>query len=334
MPEIRQSNALVEALLKRFEGEYPILVRLTGSHGEGLANSHSDIDMLVMCERADDASAGSDGATHTQVLAGQRVDVTRISASLLRSHLERRFPVFPAASLEDIDLCHRYLRGRVLSGHEAASALARDFPLPHLQAAAARRFMFQANECATDLEAHVESRDWAEAALCLRRLVRLLAELLLATEGDTYARPKWLYKRLQAHPALQPLAAAALAIELTYPLDVPAALRDHFERALRFARLLGARAWLAGEPAGEAPSDGRIVRPDAILLPGPQRELVVRRPGRRLLVNAATARRLCERAIAEAAVPAGAPPAGTAGDESPLLDTAGATLSWFHGDAR
>ncbi|WP_315724859.1 MULTISPECIES: nucleotidyltransferase domain-containing protein [unclassified Bradyrhizobium] len=237
---IDQIRRLLRAVQDRFEVSDTCGIALEGSLAEGLGNSSSDVDFLVIADEEFDFPV----IPTLLFIDGYRVEVRTRSASEMKRQLAK---VAEAARRgkrsirqldeEDLDRCQRFLSAIDVQNEAYLSSVRRFLPRSVLDGVIATWLSEQARDslhCAVAMDTlglPASAVSWAQSALTEA------AKSWLARKGDCYLAKKWLSEQLTRTAPGDELTNSILELETLARSGLEP--RDYLERVFEILRRLG-----------------------------------------------------------------------------------------------
>lgn len=182
-------------------------VLFEGSLAEGMGNSTSDVDFLVIVEDGDERLS----MPSVLFVLGRRVEFRFRSARQILARARRLERDAGAPAEADVDEWHRFSHGQVLRGETVMAGLREALPRDRFNAIAAAWQAGRAWELAQAGRLFAELDDPAAAERSFHRALTYAAKAWLAKRGSTYVEEKWLEHQLLAEGAAEPVVARTLS---------------------------------------------------------------------------------------------------------------------------
>src|SRR5258706_1112001 len=207
-------------------------VFLGGSIAEGLGNPRSDVDVYLIVDSVEPFKA--DEAKFKSLMLGDRIVAPMFFSSASVADVYRRAAAGGVLSAVEIDLLHRIRTGIPLAHEETFEALR--LRLPQKEFA---RFLVRSGEAMlsnifADVAGTLEAGDLPTCAFNSRALIDCAMDTYLSMHGETLAREKWRYRKIERTLGLQdPLARSYLGLVSCVRFDDADATYDYVDKCLQ-----------------------------------------------------------------------------------------------------
>lgn len=215
-------------------------VFLGGSIAEGFGNPRSDVDVYLIVDSVAPFKAGE--AKFKSLMLGDRIVAPMFFSAASVADVYRRVAAGGALSAAEIDLLHRIATGIPLAHEEAFEALRSRLPQMELA-----RYLVRSGEAMlanifADVAGTLEAGDLPTCAFNSRALIDCAMDTYLSMRGDTLAREKWRYRKIERTLGLQdPLARSYLGLASCVRLDDADATYDYVGKCLQLFQQIETR---------------------------------------------------------------------------------------------
>jgi hypothetical protein len=197
----------LQSLFENLEDPYTVFVG--GSIVEGYGNAESDIDAYVIYAREIPAQEITEfkfeGRTvGFDYVSDRRVDLESWSLSYINTIAEKirscSADLWKSAFIpteNEITFAHRILNGIPLVNTENFLELQARFESSQVSKLLAARYLAAYNDVAEDASGAITSRQYGPMLLLSRDAVRLALDAYIASMGETNAKAKWRFQKLE-----------------------------------------------------------------------------------------------------------------------------------------
>jgi predicted nucleotidyltransferase len=212
---------------------------LGGSIAEGLGNPRSDVDVYLIVDSVEPFKAE---AKFKSLMLGDRIVAPMFFSSASVADVYRRVAAGGVLAAVEIDLLHRIRTGIPLAHEAAFEALRSRLPQKELV-----RFLVRSGEVMlanifADVAGTLEAGDLPTCAFNSRALIDCAMDTYLSMRGDTLAREKWRYRKIERTLGLQdPLARSYLGLASCVRFDDADATYDYVGKCLQLFQQIETR---------------------------------------------------------------------------------------------
>lgn len=168
---------------------------LVGSYAEGLASRTSDIDLVLICKSPKSLGVSSSEFL-VQVVENIRLEILVVSEEDFTKKINSLDDT-KTLSRRELEYLHEFTSGIALLNSEFYCSKISDFNFNKFIRITRNSYMKLAASVFDDILGAKFSNDPVSAIQFSRYLIELGSDMLLASLGDTYAKPKWRLKRVK-----------------------------------------------------------------------------------------------------------------------------------------
>ncbi len=233
-------KALLELLPLEGEAGRVECIFLGGSIAEGLGNPRSDVDLYLIVDSVEPFKAGE--AKFKSLMLGDRIVAPMFFSSVSVADVYRRVAAGGVVSAVEIDLLHRIWTGIPLAHEQAFEALRSRLPQKEFARFLVRSGESMLSNIFADVAGTLEAGDLPTCAFNSRALIDCAMDTYLSMRGDTLAREKWRYRKIERTLGLRdPLAQSYLGLACSVRLDDADATYDYIGKCLQLFQQIEAR---------------------------------------------------------------------------------------------
>ena len=178
-----------------------VCIFLGGSIAEGLGNPRSDVDVYLIVESLAPFKAAEERFKSLQL--GDRIVAPAFFSTDAVMDAYRRAGAGGVLSTAEIDLLHRIGAGIALVNEQAYEHLRAQLPREALARLLVRSGEAMLANIFADVIGTLEANDLPTCAFNARSLIDCAMDAYLAMRGDTLAREKWRYRKIERTLGLQ-----------------------------------------------------------------------------------------------------------------------------------
>jgi hypothetical protein len=231
---------LLELLAVDGTGARVDCIFLGGSIAEGLGNPRSDVDVYVIVDSVAPVKAGE--AKFKTLMLGDRIVAPTFFSGAAVADACRRVSAGESISAAEVDLLHRIRTGIPLAREEAFEALRSRVPEKDFARLLVRSGETMLANIFTDVAGTLEAEDLPTCAFNSRALIDCAMDAYLAMRGDTLAREKWRYRKIERTLGLQdPLARSYLQLASCVRFEDADATYDYVGKCLELYQRIETR---------------------------------------------------------------------------------------------
>jgi hypothetical protein len=213
---------------------------LGGSIAEGLGNPRSDVDVYLIVDSV--APFKAEEAKFKSLMLGERIVAPTFFSAAAVSDACRRVAAGESVSAAEIDLLHRIRTGIALAREEAFEALRSRLPEKEFIRLLVRSGETMLANIFADVAGTLEGGDLATCAFNSRALIDCAMDAYLAMRGDTLAREKWRYRKIERTLGLQDaLARSYLELASSVRFEEADATYDYVGKCLELYQRIETR---------------------------------------------------------------------------------------------
>jgi predicted nucleotidyltransferase len=213
---------------------------LGGSIAEGLGNPRSDVDVYLIVDSV--APFKAEEAKFKSLMLGDRIVAPTFFSTAAVADTCRRVVAGESVSAAEIDLLHRIRTGIPLAREEAFMALRSRLPEKELVRLLVRSGETMLANIFADVAGTLEAGDLPTCAFNSRALIDCAMDAYLAMRGDTLAREKWRYRKIERTLGLQdPLARSYLELASCVMFQGADATYDYVDKCLELYQQIETR---------------------------------------------------------------------------------------------
>jgi hypothetical protein len=213
---------------------------LGGSIAEGLGNPRSDVDVYLIVDSV--APFKAEEAKFKSLMLGERIVAPMFFSAAAVVEACRGVVAGESLSAAEIDLLHRIRTGIPLAHEEAFMALRSRLPEKALMRLLVRSGETMLSNIFADVAGTLEAGDLPTCAFNSRALIDCAMDTYLSMRGDTLAREKWRYRKIERTLGLQdPLARSYLGLASCVRFDDADATYDYVGKCLQLFQQIETR---------------------------------------------------------------------------------------------
>src|SRR5258706_7815736 len=233
-------KALLELLPLEGEAGRVECIFLGGSIAEGLGNPRSDVDLYLIVDSVEPFKAGE--AKFKSLMLGDRIVAPMFFSSVSVADVYRRVAAGGVVSAVEIDLLHRIWTGIPLAHEQAFEALRSRLPQKEFARFLVRSGESMLSNIFADVAGTLEARGLPTCAFKSRAFIDWPVDTYLSMRGDTLARGKCRYRKIERTLGLRdPLAQSYLGLACSVRLDDADATYDYIGKCLQLFQQIEAR---------------------------------------------------------------------------------------------
>lgn len=166
---------------------------LVGSFAEGLNTSTSDYDYFLI---VDDLEKKKISQKLIRTFSGRLVEYTLFSLEECQNFIRKvKSKTYLNYSVRELELMHKFFKGKVVHGESFFYKLVKDFHEPHFREKLISYYLDFSLDQYEDSIGAFKDGDFLSAISFVRLMIDGAIDAWLVNHGDSYPKPKWRVKR-------------------------------------------------------------------------------------------------------------------------------------------